>query len=153
MLASRRSWGYIGGEIFRRSPGRIGTTAEVKDTRNVPLLQTKRKDIKAYRFDLPDGDYEVELLFADLNARSERVTYDLGAVATLDNADFRGSVFNVSVNNRPWLNHFSPAIEVGGNRCISKKLHVAVTGGNLTVNFEAVKGMTFLNGIKIFRIH
>lgn len=147
------SWGYIGGEIFRRSPGRIGTTAEVKDTRNVPLLQTKRKDIRAYRFDLPDGDYEVELLFADLNARSERVTYDLGAVATLDNADFRGSVFNVSVNNRPWLNHFSPAIEVGGNRCISKKLHVAVTGGNLTVNFEAVKGMTFLNGIKIFRIH
>ena len=76
-----------------------------------------------------------------------------GIVATLDNADFRGSVFNVSVNNRPWLNHFSPAIEVGGNRCISKKLHVAVTGGNLTVNFEAVKGMTFLNGIKIFRIH
>ena len=147
------SWGYIGGEIFRRSPGRIGTTAEVKDARNVPLLQTKRKGIKAYRFDLPDGDYEVELLFADLNARSERVTYDLGAVATLDNADFRGSVFNVSVNNRPWLNHFSPAIEVGGNRCISKKLHVAVTGGNLTVNFEAVKGMTFLNGIKIFRIH
>ena len=69
------------------------------------------------------------------------------------NVDDLGSVFNVSVNNRPWLNHFSPAIEVGGNRCISKKLHVAVTGGNLTVNFEAVKGMTFLNGIKIFRIH
>lgn len=147
------SWGYIGGEIFRRSPGRIGTTAEVKDTRNVPLLQTKRKGIKAYRFDLPDGDYEVELLFADLNARSERVTYDLGAVATLDNADFRGSVFNVSVNGRPWLSHFSPAIEVGGNRCISKKLRIAVTGGNLTVDFEAVKGMTFLNGIKILRIH
>lgn len=147
------SWGYIGGEIFRRSPGRIGTTAEVKDTRNVPLLQTKRKDIKAYRFDLPNGEYEVELLFADLNARSERVTYDLGATAAFDNADFCGSVFDVSVNGNPWLNHFSPAIEVGGNRCISKKLRVAVTGGNLTVDFEAVKGMTFLNGIKIFRMH
>lgn len=147
------SWGHIGGEIFRRSPGRIGTTAEVKDTRNVPLLQTKRKDIKAYRFDLPDGEYEVELLFADLNASSERVTYDLGAATAINNADFRGSVFNVSVNGEPWLNHFSPAIEVGGNRCISKKLRVAVTGGNLTVDFEAVKGMTFLNGIKIFRIH
>lgn len=147
------SWGYIGGEIFRRSPGRIGTTAEVKDTRNVPLLQTKRKDIKTYRFDLPDGEYEVELLFADLNASSERVTYDLGAATAFDNADFRGSVFNVSVNGEPWLNHFSPAIEVGGNRCISKKLRVAVAGGNLTVDFEAVKGMTFLNGIKIFRIY
>lgn len=146
------SWGYVGGEIFRRSPGRIGTTAEVKDTRNVPLLQTKRKDIKVYRFDLPNGEYEVELLFADLNARSERVTYDLGAAAFSD-ADFRGSVFNVSVNDEPWLNHFSPAIEVGGNRCISKKLRVDVTDGNLTVGFEAVKGMTFLNGIKIFRIH
>ena len=147
------SWGYISGEIFRRSPGRIGTTAEVKDTRNVPLLQTKRKDIKAYRFDLPDGEYEVELLFADLNARSERVTYDLGAVAVLDNTDFRGSIFNISVNGLPWLKHFSPAIEVGGNRCISKKLRVAVTDGNLTVDFEAVKGMTFLNAIKIFRMH
>lgn len=147
------SWGYIGGEIFRRSPGRIGTTAEVKDTRNVPLFQTKRKDIKAYRFDLPDGEYEVELLFADLNASSERVTYDLGAATAFDNADFRGSVFNVSVNGEPWLSHFSPAIEVGGNRCISKKLRVAVAGGNLTVDFEAVKGMTFLNGIKIFRVY
>lgn len=72
------SWGYVGGEVFYRSPGRIGTTAEVKNTRNVPLLQTKRKDIKAYRFDLSDGEYEVELLFADLNAPSERVTYDWG---------------------------------------------------------------------------
>ena len=42
MCIRDRSWGYIGGEIFRCSPGRIGTTAEVKDTRNVPLLQTKR---------------------------------------------------------------------------------------------------------------
>lgn len=146
------SWGYVDGEIFRRSPGRIGTTAEVKDTRNIPLLQTKRKDIKAYRFDLPNGEYEVELLFADLNAHSERVTYDLGAAAFSD-ADFRGSVFNVSVNDQPWLNHFSPAIEVGGNRCIVKKLRVAVNDGSLTVGFEAVKGMTFLNGIKIFKIH
>ena len=71
------SWGYVGGEVFYRSPGRIGTTAEVKNTRNVPLLQTKRKDIKAYRFDLSDGEYEVELLFADLNAPSARVTFDL----------------------------------------------------------------------------
>ena len=146
------SWGYVGGEVFYHSPGRIGTTAEVKNTRNVPLLQTKRKDIKAYRFDLSDGEYEVELLFADLNAPSERVTYDLGGTAVLSNADFRGSVFNVSVNGRLWLNHFSPAMEVGGNRCLSKKLRVIVTDGNLTVGFEAVKGMTFLNGIKLFRI-
>lgn len=47
---------------------------------------------------------------------------------------------------------FSPAMEVGGNRCLSKKLRVIVTDGNLTVGFEAVKGMTFLNGIKLFRI-
>ena len=92
---------------FLSFSGTYGThTAEVKNTRNVPLLQTKRKDIKAYRFDLSDGEYEVELLFADLNAPSERVTYDLGGTAVLSNADFRGSVFNVSVNGRLWLNHF-----------------------------------------------
>lgn len=66
----------------------------MKNTRNVPLLQTKRKDIKAYRFDLSDGEYEVELLFADLNAPSERVTYDLGGTAVLSNAD-SGAVFSM----------------------------------------------------------
>lgn len=116
------SWGYIGGEIFRRSPGRIGTTAEVKDTRNVPLLQTKRKDIKAYRFDLPDGDYEVELLFADLNARSERVTYDLGAVATLDNADFRGSVFQCFCQQPTLAESF-----LSGDRSRREPLHIQET--------------------------
>lgn len=89
------SWGYVGGEVFYRSPGRIGTTAEVKNTRNVPLLQTKRKDIKAYRFDLSDGEYEVELLFADLNAPSERVTYDLGGVLLSSAMPISGAVFSM----------------------------------------------------------
>lgn len=146
------SWGYVEGEIFRRSAERIGTTAAIEDTPNVPLLQTKRKDIKAYRFDLPNGEYEVELLLADLNARSERVTYDLGATASFDDLDFQGSIFNVSINNQPWLNRFSPAIEVGGNRCISRKLRIGVTDGKLSVDFEAVKGTTFLNAIKILRV-
>ena len=146
------SWGYVGGEVFRRSPGRIGTTAEIRDTYNVPLLQTKRKDIEAYRFDLPDGEYEVELLFADLNARSERVTYDLGAVEVLSDETFRGSIFTVTVNGIPWLENFSPALEVGGNRCVSKKLRVTVTGGKLVIGFEAVKGVTFLNAIKVLGI-
>ena len=96
---------------FLSFSGTYRNHSEVKNTRNVPLLQTKRKDIKAYRFDLSDGEYEVELLFADLNAPSERVTYDLGGTAVLSNADFRGSVFNVSVNGRLWLNHFSPAMK------------------------------------------
>lgn len=146
------SWGYVGGEVFRRSPGRIGTTAEIKDTHNVPLLQTKRKNIEAYRFDVPDGEYEVELLFADLNARAERVTYDLGAADALADTAFQGSIFNVSVNGMPWLENFSPALEVGGNRCVSKKLRVTVTDGMLVVGFEPVKGMTFLNAIKLLGI-
>lgn len=146
------SWGYVGGEIFRRSPGRIGTTAEIKDTYNVPLLQTKRKDMEAYRFDLPDGEYEIELLFADLSARSERVTYDLGAADALADAGFQGNIFNVSVNGTPWLVNFSPALEVGGNRCVSKKTRAIVTGGKLLIGFEAVKGIAFLNAIKICRL-
>lgn len=146
------SWGYIGGENYYRSPQRIGTTAEIKNTRNVPLLQTKRKDIEAYRFDLPNGEYEVELLFADLNARYERLTYDLGSTNALSDTNFKGNIFNVSVNNRLWLENFSPGIEVGGNQCISKKIRTIVTDGKIVIDFAAVKGMTFLNAIKICRI-
>ena len=116
------------------------------------MLQTKRKDIEAYRFDLPNGEYEVELLFADLNARYERLTYDLGSTNALSDTNFKGNIFNVSVNNRLWLENFSPGIEVGGNQCISKKIRTIVTDGKIVIDFAAVKGMTFLNAIKICRI-
>lgn len=143
------SWGYVGGDVFRSSSGRIGTTAEIRDTRNTPLMQTKRKEIESYRFDLPNGIYEVELLFADLMAPTGRVAYDIGAKMESTDSDYRGNIFNISVNGERWLDKFSPAMEAGGNRHISKKRRFTVTDKKLTVDFIPIKGITFLNAVKI----
>lgn len=50
------SWGYIG--------GKEGTAqTEIQNTADGPLFQTLRNEIEGYRFDAPQGVYEIELLF------------------------------------------------------------------------------------------
>ena len=144
------SWGYVGGEVFRKSPGRIGTTAEVKGTHNNPLLQTMRSGIEGYRFDVPDGIYELELQFADLTAPSRRLAYDLGNGDESEQKD--ANVFDVTVNGTVWLSEFSPSELVGGNRALVKKQLVTVTGGTIDVRFAVRKGHTFLNAIKLHKL-
>lgn len=144
------SWGYVGGEVFRKSPGRIGTTAEVKGTHNNPLLQTMRSGIEGYRFDVPDGTYELELQFADLTAPSRRLAYDLGNGDESEQKD--ANVFDVTVNGTAWLPEFSPSELVGGNRALVKKQLVTVTGSTIDVRFAVRKGHTFLNAIKLHKL-
>lgn len=144
------SWGYVGGEVFRKPPGRIGTTAEVKGTHNNPLLQTMRSGIEGYRFDVPDGTYELELQFADLTAPSRRLAYDLGNGDESEQKD--ANVFDVTVNGTVWLSEFSPSELVGGNRALVKKQLVTVTGGTVDVRFTVRKGHTFLNAIKLHKL-
>ena len=90
-------------------------------------------------------------LFVDLNAPSE--TGDLWFGVLLSSAmPISGQCFQCFLSTVDW--HFRTIFlqrwEVGGIRCLSKKLRYR-TDGNLT-GFEAVEGMTFLNGIKLFRI-
>lgn len=143
-------WGYVGGEVFRKSPGRIGTTAEVKGTHNTPLLQTMRIGLDGYRFDVPEGEYELEVSFADLTAPSRTLAYEL---TNSDNSQKPAdNVFDVTVNGRMWLPSFSPAALVGGNRIVTKKLMVTPVDGKIEVGFKALQGKTFLNAIKLHRI-
>jgi beta-galactosidase len=129
------SWGYTGGEPLTRS-GHIGTTPQIIGTANDPLLQTARDGIRQYRFDLPNGSYELELLFADISATKT------------DNPN----TLNVGVNDEPWLLHFCPATEAGRHTLVARKRMVEVTDGKLEVSFEATTGQTYLNTIKVLRI-
>lgn len=143
-------WGYIGGTVFRKSPGRIGTTAEVTGTHNTPLFQTKRENPDAYRFDLPNGQYEVELSFADLYGNTSKSAYDLAK--TQNESAFQGNVFNVLINNELVLEKFNPATDAGNNFALKKKYIIKVTNGALTVNFKSITGNSFINALKIRKI-
>lgn len=56
---TKGGWGYIGGKA-------IQTQTEIYQTPDGPLYQTMREGMEAYRFDVPPGVYELELLFADI---------------------------------------------------------------------------------------
>jgi hypothetical protein len=67
------SWGYIG-EATRA----IQTQTEIHNTADGPLYQTMREGMEAYRFDVAEGRYEVELLFADTSKPQTVSAYLLG---------------------------------------------------------------------------
>lgn len=143
-------WGYIGGTIFRKSPGRIGTTAEITGTLNTPLFQTKRENPEAYRFDIPNGQYEVELSFADLYGNAVKSAYDLAK--TQDQALLNGNEFNILINDQVVLQNFNPAAEAGNNFAIKKKFIIEVTNGSVNIKFKSIKGNSFINALKIRKI-
>lgn len=145
------SFGYIGGEIFRLTETRIGHQSEVYQTRNVPLYQTFRYGLKNYKFDVADGEYEVELHFAAPGNKSTKNLYD---VSTAEEKGIETSEFNVSINGVKCLQDFSPAIQYGELNAIPKSFVVQVNSSHgITVSFEQHKGKTFLNAIKIRRLH
>lgn len=68
---TKGSWGYIGGK-------ELSTQTEIRRTADGPLFQTLRNGIEGYRFDVPRGVYEVELLFTDIFLQNEGIAYQLG---------------------------------------------------------------------------
>ncbi len=144
-------FGYVGGEIFRSSETRIGHQSEVNLTRNVPLYQTFRYGLSDYKFDVADGEYEVELHFSDLENKNQKSIYD---VNDKEEVNKEISEFNVSINGEKVLEDFSPTLEYGALNAIVKNFVVtAKEFKGLTISFEHEKGNTLLNAIKIRRLN
>ncbi len=140
---TKGSWGYIGGEIS-------GTQTEVNATMETPLYQTQRKGLNGYRFDLPNGEYEVELLFSDIYKNKEQEVYLLnhkeGSSISEDNC------FDISINGDIVENRFCPSAFSGKFFAVKRRYIVGTTESKIEINFKANQGVTFLSGIKIRKI-
>lgn len=124
------SFGYVGGE------GRqFNKDLAIKDTRETPTYFTYREGLSAYRFDVPDGEYEVELRFAEPKARAagERV-------------------FGVTVNGRVLSSGIDLAKEYGLARAAAIRLGAtAANGKGIVVAFTPVVGTPILNAIRVVK--
>jgi len=141
------SWGYVEGTIQRSFPERIGIQVEIKGTRNIPLYQTARKGLKAYKFDVPDGEYEVTLGFAEPGANNTFIINDLGFNAnnTKDN-----NVFSVSINGCEKISALDLLHTYGAVTAVDKTFIISTEQGKgITIDFTALKGETLLSAIKI----
>lgn len=143
------SWGYIGGEPYQSAAHTIGTQVQIHGAIDNPLFQTLRIDLDAYKFDLPDGRYELELCFADVFGNSTAIAHQLGAQDTGKSTN----VFNISINNVILEKDFYISNSSGFFQAVIKKYIIAVDGRKgLTVSFGKQINKTFLNGIKIRRL-
>jgi beta-galactosidase len=146
---NKGSWGYLDGSIFRRNPGRIGTTATIGGTDNTPLYQTMRQDISAYQIDAPPGQYEIELHFADLFPSSIKA-------ATLEEKSLSPEVntFDIVVNGKLYWSGFSPYILSQGkaNSAIKRTISFKNTNHQIRIEFVKRKGHSFLNALRIKQI-
>ncbi|MCM1302309.1 MAG: DUF4982 domain-containing protein [Bacteroides cellulosilyticus] len=132
-------WGCLGGEAD-------ATQAEIACTEDGPLFQTLRRGLDGYRFDLPNGTYEVELLFADPYRQAESSVYLLGRDAEQTAAQNR---FRVEINDRTVEEAYAPE----GLRAAVRRYTVENRDGHVEIRFRALAGSTLLNALRIRRCY
>jgi len=149
------SWGSIGGKMFfiennTRLP--YGTDKNIRGTDNDPVYQTQQFGINAYCFDVPAGRYELTLHFAELQGGVIKMPpYNLGDSAR--DEDNVKRIFDVLVNDQPFLRQFNMAKEYGLATAIVKKTTVAVANNTgITITFKALEGEPVLNAIQLKKI-
>jgi hypothetical protein len=125
-LYSPGSWGYTGGKTYSISAPIANTTAD-------PLYQSERFGTFGYAFDLPDGEYDVTLHFAEI--------YWQGTGQRL---------FDVLIEDGLVLDNYDIYAKAGHDTAISIRFpHVQVTDGQLRIDFVSVKDNAKVSAIDI----
>ncbi len=126
------SWGVVGDKskfIYSSPPDR-----NVLGTLDDPLFQTMQEGLEGYKIDVPAGNYEVELLFAEMR-----------------NSEAGKRVFDVALNGKAILTELDLFKEVGRARMFLRKGSLSTSGG-IRVDLTARIGEPILSGIKVRRV-
>jgi beta-galactosidase len=148
-------WGFIGGKLFK-APGNgrlpYGTDKNIKGTDDDPIYQTQQIGIEQFRFDVPPGEYELVLHFAELlGGPVKDIPYNLSNDDRIEPNGKR--IFSVYVNGELLLDNFNIAEQVGTATPVVKKLNVKQPAGKpILVDFKAIEGEPVLNAIQLRRL-
>jgi len=127
--------GYNGGSAFSTSAGISGTpdptlydTGRQNRSSNTPLI---------YAFPVANGNYHVNLYFAETANRADRV----GA-----------RVFNVKLQGNMAFPHLDVFAAVGEDAALVEGIDFVVTNGQATIEFDAVTNSARVNAIEILAV-
>jgi beta-galactosidase len=121
-------WGYVGSGTKAAS-----TLKNVLNTIEDPLYQTMQDGLESYRFDIPDGDYEIELRFVEheFSKPNQRV-------------------FSVLVYGELLLRGHDLAGDYGLMQPLTRRAYVTAAGGKgLRVDFAPIVGSPILSAIRV----
>ncbi|SNC77681.1 beta-galactosidase [Hymenobacter gelipurpurascens] len=153
------SWGYVGGEVYKMPGDRLpyGSDRDILGTEYDAIYETQRLGLQQFRLDVPPGEYEVTLHFAELEAapQGEQLVYNLssgGAVGSSPATQAR--TFSVLVNGLPTLPVLSTATNLRPLQAASFQVPVTVKGAQgIVLDFQAQQGQAFLNGLQVRRLY
>lgn len=151
-------WGYVGGRVFvQASTSRVsyGSDRDILGTAYDPIFETQRIGIEQFKADVPAGDYDVTLHFAELQylPAAEKLAYNLdkAAAGTAPAAPSQRS-FGVRANGRLLLPDISLATGLLPQTALSQTVRVTVAAGQgLTLDFVPCQGEAVLNGLQLRR--
>lgn len=137
------SWGYIGGKAHN-------TTSEIHNTLDGPIYQTWREGNWSYKIDAPIGEYEIELLMADITKPAAQLANLLGK--NKDEKHSGETRFHISICGKQVETNFSP-IDGGNHRTAFKRRYIIRNEhDHIIISASPVKGEPFLAGIKVRRL-
>ena len=150
------SWGYIGGHVFSMKGNTLqkaGTNKNILGTEYDPVYATQRVGLDGFNLDVPDGKYQVTLLFAELLSNKEQIAlaYDLNNSTQPDKAINRS--FDVFINGEKVMDGLGDDNYLEPERAFSVRYTIDVVNGNgIAISFKPINGESILNGIQVKRI-
>jgi len=151
------AWGSIGGRPFKMANNNrlpYGTDKNIAGTNNDPIYQTQQTGIEQYKFDVPNGHYELKLFFAELLGKNTwPLPYNL-TDTTGGKEKISNRVFNVYANGKLMLSNFNMASQHGIATAIVKTIKVAALNNKgITIEFKAIEGEAVLNALQIKKLN
>lgn len=136
-------WGYIGGKAH-------STTSEIYNTLDGPIYQTWREGNWSYKIDAPIGEYEIELLIADVAKPAAQLANLLNK--NKEEKHSGETRFHISICGKQVETNFSP-IDGGKHRTAFKRRYIIRNEhDHIVISAGAVKGEPFLAGIKVRKL-
>jgi len=151
------SWGYIDGQIFAMKDTNLqkfGTNQNILGTDYDPIYATQRVGLSDFKADVPDGKYQIKLLFAELvfNIKSQTSVFNLNAATQKDDGG-GGRSFDVFINGQRVAEALGDDNYLQPLRAFSIRYTIDVTGGTgIDISFKGIKGESILNGIQVKKV-
>lgn len=121
-------FGYVGG-----NPITMNLKKVIRNTSDVPLYFTSLEGLKAYRIDVPNGNYQLTLGFVE-----QECTKDIERV------------FSVTANGKQIINQLNLNQQAGEFKAYQKTFVIKVINNEgINLTFDALKGKTILSALAV----
>ncbi|QPH40348.1 glycoside hydrolase family 2 TIM barrel-domain containing protein [Pedobacter endophyticus] len=150
------AWGWIGGEPYKGTNNRItyGSDKNILGTDHDPIYQTQQVGIKQFKFDVPNGEYELTMHFAELvgGETKEALAYNLDNNHKKEVEEKR--IFSIAINGSSFMENVNLAADFGYTTAVEKKTRITVQNGKgIAIDFTAIEGKPVLNAIQLRKVY